>query len=87
MCNSAEPHLRESYRSLFVYLPLSYEDFEKHLPLVLPIFYEGLCDETEEIRNLSMRVLKICTEKYGKSSTDKLLSFIIENIFSTTYWI
>jgi len=62
LCNQPEVHLWESYRSLFVYLPASYEDFEKHLPLVLPIFYEGLYDDNDEIRKLSMRVLKICTE-------------------------
>ena len=58
--------LWESYMSVFIYLPTCYSDFERHLTLILPIFYQGLSDEQDEIRKLSNRVLKICVECFGK---------------------
>jgi len=53
LCNHPEPHIKESYRSLFVFLPSAYPDLKKHLSLIVPIFFEGLKDDLEEIRKLS----------------------------------
>lgn len=80
-------HDRESYMSVFIYLPLCYIDFEKHLSLILPIFYEGLSDESDEIRKLSNRVLKISCEQFGKSKTQIILDEILKNIFNGNYWL
>lgn len=53
LCNHPENHIKESYRSLFVYLPSAYPDLNKHLQLIIPIFYDGLKDDNDELRKLS----------------------------------
>ncbi len=52
--------MRESYRTVMAYLPTSYENFVTFLRPMLPIMIEGLADESEEARRVSMRNVKIC---------------------------
>lgn len=53
-------HLRESYRTVMSYLPTSFENFVDYLVVLLPIMIEGLADDSEEVRKVSMRNVKIC---------------------------
>jgi len=54
------PFIRESYRQVLVYLPTSFEKFVTYLPALLPVMIEGLSDEMEDVRKVSMRNVKIC---------------------------
>ena len=53
-------HMRESYRTVMSYLPTSYDNFVTFLRPMLPIMIEGLADDSEEVRRVSMRNVKIC---------------------------
>ena len=55
-----DPQLRESFRGVMVFLPTSFEHFVKYLPELLPIMIEGLSDESDEVRKISLRNVKIC---------------------------
>lgn len=48
------------------YLPTSFEGFSKFLEELLPIMIEGLSDESEEVRKISLRNVKICIKSFGK---------------------
>ena len=61
-----DAEVRESYRSVIVFLPDSYEKFVDYLPRMVPIMIEGLADEVDQVRKISMRSVKICIKKYGK---------------------
>ena len=53
-------YIRESYRSVLVFLATSFEQFVKYLPKLLPIMIQGLSDDSEEVRKISLRNVKIC---------------------------
>ena len=42
------------------YLPTSFNNFVNYLGVMLPIMIEGLADESEEVRKVSLRNVKIC---------------------------
>jgi hypothetical protein len=44
------------------YLPTSYSNFVNYLIAMLPIMIEGLGDESEEVKKVSMRNVKICIQ-------------------------
>jgi len=52
--------VRESFRDILVFLPTCYKPFVTYLPRVLPLIIEGLSDENEEVRKVSLRNVKIC---------------------------
>jgi hypothetical protein len=54
--------MRESYRTVMSYLPTSYPNFVNYLIAMLPIMIEGLGDESEEVKKVSMRNVKICIQ-------------------------
>lgn len=58
--------IRESYRGVLIFLPTSYNDFANYLPLLVPLMIEGLADEADEVRKVSMRNVKICIKKFAK---------------------
>jgi HEAT repeat protein len=62
LARSKEILLRESYRNVMAYLPTSFPGFADYLLVMLPIMIEGLADESEEVRKVSMRNVKICIQ-------------------------
>ena len=59
--------IRESFRSVIVFLPNSYSKFVEKLPSLIPLMIEGLADDKDECRKASMRSIKICIKKRVKS--------------------
>ena len=53
-------NIREAYRSVLVYLPSSFTEFVDYLPKLIPVIIQGLADDNDEIRKVSMRAVKIC---------------------------
>jgi len=59
---SKDVNLRESYRTVMAYLPTSFIAFSDYLLALLPIMIEGLADDSDEVRKVSMRNVKICIQ-------------------------
>jgi hypothetical protein len=77
----AQPHIRESYRSVMVFLATCFDQFVKYLPKLLPLMIQGLSDDTEDVRKISMRNVKICIKLYGKQAPNQLVVPIMEMMF------
>lgn len=75
------PHIRESYRSTMVFLATCFETFVKYLPKLLPLMIQGLSDDTEEVRKISLRNVKICIKLFGKQAPNQLVNPIMEMMF------
>jgi hypothetical protein len=76
-----EVHIRESYRNVLVFLATSFDQFVKYLPKLLPIMIQGLSDDFEEVRKISLRNVKICIKFYGKQAPTQLVDPIMEMMF------
>jgi len=81
----AEEHVRESYRTVLVFLPNSYPKFSEFLPRMVPIMIEGLADEKDEIRKVSMRTVKICIKQYGRDAPNQLVTPVLRMMFSNDF--
>ena len=81
LARSKEVYLRESYRTVMAYLPTSFANFSDYLLVLLPIMIEGLADESEEVRKVSMRNVKICIQQFGKKASELLCSPILTMMF------
>ncbi len=75
------PYIRESYRSVMVFLATCYDQFVKYLPKLLPIMIQGLSDETEEVRKISLRNVKICIKLFGRIAPNQLVDPIMDMMF------
>lgn len=64
-----------------VFLATSFEHFVKYLPKLLPIMIQGLSDDCEEVRKISLRNVKICIKLYGKQAPNQLVNPIMEMMF------
>jgi hypothetical protein len=74
---------RESYRGVIVFLPDSYARFVDDLPRMVPIMIEGLSDEIDQVRKISMRSVKICIKQFGRLAPNQLVMPILRMMFST----
>jgi hypothetical protein len=81
LARSQEVRLRESYRTVMAYLPTSFSNFVNYLKVLLPIMIEGLGDESEEVRKVSLRNVKICIQQYGKKASEMLCTPILRMMF------
>ena len=64
----ADHDIREAYRSVLLFLANSFERFVDYLPRLVPLMIEGLADEKDEVRKVSMRNVKVCIKQFGKAS-------------------
>lgn len=81
LSNDPQSHIRESYRNVMVFLATCYDNFVKYLPRLLPIMIQGLSDDVEEVRKISLRNVKICIKLYGKQAPTQLVTPIMEMMF------
>ena len=51
-----------------VFLATCYDQFVKYLPKLLPLMIQGLSDEVEDVRKISLRNVKICIKLYGRQA-------------------
>ena len=75
--------VRESYRSVIVFLPDSYANFVHVLPEMVPLMIEGLADDADQVRKISMRSVKICIKQYAKVAPNQLVMPVLRMMFST----
>jgi len=66
--NDKETHLREAYRGVLVFLPGCFDRYVEYLPLLVPVMIEGLADDVDEVRKVSMRNVKICIKQFARTA-------------------
>jgi len=81
----AMPHLREAYRGVLVFLPGCFEKYVEYLPMLVPVMIEGLADEIDEVRKVSMRNVKICIKQFAKNSPMQLVKPVMKMMFSSDW--
>jgi len=74
--------VRESYRTVLVFLPNSYDKFVEKLPNLIPLLIEGLSDDKDECKKVIMRSLKICIKKFGRAAPDQLVQPVLRMMFA-----
>jgi hypothetical protein len=52
------------------------------LPALIPLMIEGLADEKDECRKVSMRSIKICIKKFAKYAPDQLVQPVLRMMFA-----
>ena len=73
-CESKLASTREGSITLFKYLPhCMTEDFQKHLPEVLPRVLGGLADESEGVREAAFAAGSVAVDLYAKTSLPLVL--------------
>ena len=84
----SDAHIREGAISLFVYLPNTLEDqLNPYLPKIIPIVLSGLADETEIVRETSMRAGQSIVSQYGITSLTILLPLLENGLFHENWRI
>jgi hypothetical protein len=53
--------------------------------MLVPIMIEGLADDVDEVRKVSMRNVKICIKQFAKSSPYQLVNPVMRMMFSTDF--
>ncbi|ORX39844.1 regulation of translational elongation-related protein [Kockovaella imperatae] len=72
--SSPRPYVREGFISLLVYLPATFgHRFAPHLGRVIPPILNGLADDSEYVREASMRAGKMIIANYSSKAIDLLL--------------
>ncbi len=72
--SSNKPYVREGFISLLVYLPATFgQRFAPHLGRIIPPILGGLADESEYVREASMRAGKMIIVNYSTKAIDLLL--------------
>lgn len=64
-----------------VFLATCYDQFVKYLPKLLPIMIQGLSDDVEEVRKISLRNVKICIKLFGRIAPLQLVEPIMEMMY------
>ena len=65
-----------------LYLSNSFDGFGDYLPKLVPLMIQGLADEKDEVRKVSMRNVKICIKVFGKRCPNQLIMPIMRMMFS-----
>lgn len=82
----ARDHIRESYLSIFVYMPIIMNDhFEKYIGPTLSSLTESISHQNENIRNLSIKTVKTLIHKYGQDKIETILDPLFEGMLADNY--
>lgn len=72
--SSSRPYVREGFISLLVYLPATFgQRFAPHLARIIPPVLGGLADDSEFVREASMRAGKMIINNYSSRAIELLL--------------
>lgn len=67
---------------MLVFLPGCFDKYVDYLPKLVPIMIEGLADDMDEVRKVSMRNVKICIKQFAKTSPSQLVAPVMRMMFS-----
>lgn len=70
---------------MLVFLPSCFEFYIEYLAMLVPIMIEGLADEFDAVRTVSMRNVKICIKQFAKTSPNELVVPVMRMMFSTDW--
>lgn len=83
LTSDSRDYMRESFLSIFVYLPIVMEDkFEKHVFKVINGIVESISHQKEGIRNLAIKSIKTLIRRFLKKNIDVLINPFNEGAFS-----
>eukprot|EP01114_Cavostelium_apophysatum_P005269 TRINITY_DN1605_c0_g1_i7.p1 TRINITY_DN1605_c0_g1~~TRINITY_DN1605_c0_g1_i7.p1 ORF type:complete len:2557 (-),score=707.41 TRINITY_DN1605_c0_g1_i7:133-7803(-) len=86
--NHVKSHVREGFIGLFVFLPTALTvPLQNHLGEVLPCILKGLADETEPVREISLRAGQSIVNQYASTSLPLLLPAIEDGLFHENWRI
>jgi hypothetical protein len=72
-------HVRESFLSVFVYLPIVFgKNYKKYVKSTMNIVIESISSETEMIRNLAIKSLKMLIHNFFFDYEDFFINAIFE---------
>ena len=66
--SSSHAHIREAYYGVLVFLPGCFDRYLDYLPMLVQIMIQGLADDVDEVRKISMRNVKICIKQFARHS-------------------
>ncbi|WWC61174.1 uncharacterized protein I303_103754 [Kwoniella dejecticola CBS 10117] len=85
---SPRPYVREGFISLLVYLPATFgHRFAPHLGRVIPPILNGLADDSEYVREASMRAGKMIIANYSSKAIDLLLPELEKGMIDASWRI
>ncbi|KAK7204005.1 armadillo-type protein [Myxozyma melibiosi] len=85
---SSKPNIRESFMNLMVFLPAAFgNNFSPYLARVIPPILAGLADESEVIRDTSLRAGRLIVKNYATRAVDLLLPELERGLSDENYRI
>ncbi|KAI9103109.1 armadillo-type protein [Phlyctochytrium arcticum] len=86
--NSTRTYIREGFMTLLIYLPATYgEKFQPYLGSIIPLILRGLADESETVRDASMKVGQVIVRSYATTAIDLLLPELETGLFDESWRI
>ncbi|KAJ3335308.1 translational activator of GCN4 [Gonapodya sp. JEL0774] len=86
--SSVRPFVREGFVTLLVYLPATFrERFQPYLGMCIPVILRGLADETEAVRDASLRAGQMVIKNYSASAMELLLPELEKGLFDENWRI
>lgn len=85
---SPRSYVREGHISLLIYLPATFgHRFSPHLGRIIPPILGGIADETESVREASMRAGRMIIANYSNKAVDLLLPELEKGMFDESWRI
>ncbi|CAD6979741.1 unnamed protein product, partial [Tilletia controversa] len=86
--SSNRPYVREGYISLLIYLPATFgHRFSPHLGRIIPPILGGIADDSESVRDASMRAGRMIIANYSIKAVDLLLPELQKGLFDSSWRI
>ncbi|KAL1405501.1 translational activator of GCN4 [Vanrija albida] len=86
--SSPRPYVREGFISLLIYLPATFGNrFSPHLARIIPPILKGLADDSEYVRDASMRAGKMIIANYSSKAIDLLLPELEKGMLDSSWRI
>lgn len=86
--DSPRPYVREGFISLLVYLPATYGPrFQPYIGRIIPPILMGLADESEYVRDASLRAGRMIVTNYATKAVDLLLPELEKGLFDGNWRI
>ncbi|CEG70748.1 hypothetical protein RMATCC62417_06588 [Rhizopus microsporus] len=85
---SPRSYVREGFVSLLIYLPATFGSrFQPYLGRIIPPILSGLADESEYVREASLRAGRMIVTNYATKAVDLLLPELEKGLFDTKWRI
>jgi len=86
--SSNRSFVREGYISLLIYLPATFgHRFSPHLGRIIPPILGGIADDSETVRDASMRAGRMIIANYSLKAVDLLLPELEKGLFDSSWRI